>query len=184
MDARVKPGHDGCVVLRRFYSRHAVTISPHDLREFLGKHSALPKSEGAGKTGCALHPRSRVQAAHRKTHTSIQVQRKHSGLPRAMVLRLTSRSPWRPAFLPPSPLRSVCFSKDLTPASGRRDHTISPSASRADRRQHIRVHRIPPRVRDVAQRPSHRVRRAELCHGFARRDEAEYFSREDWTGFD
>jgi hypothetical protein len=32
-------------------------------------------------------------------HTSIQVQRKHSGLPRAMVLRLISRSPWRPGFL-------------------------------------------------------------------------------------
>jgi hypothetical protein len=36
------------------------------------------KTEGAGKTGCALHPRSRVQSAQRKAHTSIQVQRKHS----------------------------------------------------------------------------------------------------------
>ena len=27
----------------------------------------------------------------------------------------------------------------------------------------ISVHRIPPRVRDVRERPSHRVRRAELC---------------------
>jgi hypothetical protein len=34
-----------------------------------------------------------------ETHTSIQVQRKHSGLPRAMVLRFISRSPWRPGFL-------------------------------------------------------------------------------------
>jgi len=31
--------------------------------------------------------------AHQETHTSIQVQRKHSGLPCAMALRLTSRSP-------------------------------------------------------------------------------------------
>src|SRR4051794_3246706 len=37
------------------------------------------KTEGAGKTGCALHPRSHVQDAQSKTHTSIQVQRKHSG---------------------------------------------------------------------------------------------------------
>jgi hypothetical protein len=29
-------------------------------------------SEGAGKTGCLLHPRSRVQFAQTKVHTSIQ----------------------------------------------------------------------------------------------------------------
>jgi hypothetical protein len=29
-------------------------------------------SEGAGKTGCALHPRSRVRFALKKMHTSIQ----------------------------------------------------------------------------------------------------------------
>src|SRR4051812_40098385 len=29
--------------------------------------------KGAGKAGCALHPRSRVQNALEKTHTSIQV---------------------------------------------------------------------------------------------------------------
>ena len=43
--------------------------------------------------------------------------------------------------------------QNLTPASGRRDHTISPYASRAVRRQHIRVHRIPPRVRDDREPP-------------------------------
>jgi hypothetical protein len=31
----------------------------------------------------------------KKTHTSIQVQRRHSGIPCAMALRLTSRSPRR-----------------------------------------------------------------------------------------
>src|ERR1700730_15805171 len=45
-----------------------------------------PPVEGAGKAGCALPPRSRVQNVHKNTHTSIQVQRKHSGLPCAMVL--------------------------------------------------------------------------------------------------
>src|SRR6266478_2653611 len=53
----------------------------------------LRPKEGAGNAGCALHPRSRVQDAQRKTHTSIQVQRRHSGIPRAMVLRLMPRSP-------------------------------------------------------------------------------------------
>jgi hypothetical protein len=37
--------------------------------------------EGAGKAGCALHPRSRVPNAQKKTHTSIQVQRRHPAFP-------------------------------------------------------------------------------------------------------
>src|SRR5437588_2588501 len=41
-------------------------------------------SEGAGKTGCALHPRSRVHLHTKNAYTSIQVQRKHSGLPEGL----------------------------------------------------------------------------------------------------
>jgi hypothetical protein len=58
-------------------------------------HVAPRKTEGAGKAGCALHPRSRVQDVHKNTHTSIQVQRRASGLPCAMALRLIARSPRR-----------------------------------------------------------------------------------------
>ena len=54
-------------------------------------------------------------------------------------------SPRRPAFLPPSP---ALLSANLTPASGRQDHTSSPSAARAIRQRRISVHRIPPRGRD------------------------------------
>ncbi len=54
-----------------------------------------PKTEGAGNAGCALHPRSRVQNCAKEPHTSIQVQRKHSGIPRAMALRLMACSPRR-----------------------------------------------------------------------------------------
>ena len=51
---------------------------------------APKKEEGAGKAGCALHPRSRVPMhMHNKTHTSIQVQRKQSGFPCAMVLTVS-----------------------------------------------------------------------------------------------
>jgi len=42
----------------------------------------------------------------------------------------------------------------LTPASGRQNHTTSPSASARFVKRTARVHRIPPRVDDVAQRPS------------------------------
>jgi len=55
--------------------------------------------EGAGDAGCALHPRSRVQSARVKTHTSIQVQRKHSDIPHAMALRLMARAPRRRILL-------------------------------------------------------------------------------------
>ncbi|SHG76911.1 hypothetical protein SAMN05443248_2600 [Bradyrhizobium erythrophlei] len=45
-------------------------------------------------------------------------------------------------------------SANLTPASGCQDHTSSPSAASNARQARRRVHRIPPRVRDVASRPS------------------------------
>ena len=45
-------------------------------------------------------------------------------------------------------------SANLTPASGRQDHTTSPSASAPFVQQRLRVHRIPFRVDDVGQRPS------------------------------
>ena len=56
------------------------------------------------------------------------------------------------AFLSPSPLRSLLL-KSLTPASRRQDHTTSPSAICAVRHLRIRVHRIPPRVRDDREPP-------------------------------
>ena len=77
------------------------------------------------------------------------------------------------AFLPPSPAKVA--STDLTPASGRQDHTTSPSgpvSTKATRRfwyqsrrsfseggsaslvvRHCRVHRIPPHVRDDRETP-------------------------------
>ena len=74
-------------------TEYAVAIPRHGLPEVCIFVCPSSKTEGAGKTGCALHPRSRVQMRTAKTHTSIQVQRKHSGLPCAVVLRLTSCSP-------------------------------------------------------------------------------------------
>src|SRR6476620_295711 len=44
-------------------------------------------------------------------------------------------------------------SANLAPAPGRQDHTTSPSVISAFRQPHHRVHRIPPRVRDVRNAP-------------------------------
>jgi hypothetical protein len=46
-------------------------ISRHELPEAASSF-ALQKFEGTGKTGCLLHPRSRVRFALTKLHTSIQ----------------------------------------------------------------------------------------------------------------
>jgi hypothetical protein len=95
----------------------------------VGEHSRPLRTEGAGKTGCALHPRSRVQNAHSKN------AHEHTGS--AETLRPSLRSgfngflralPGDRAFLPPSPSRKN-FRENLTPASGCQDHTTSPSAS-------------------------------------------------------
>jgi hypothetical protein len=104
------------------------------LRNFSPSHQA----EGAGKAGCALHPRSRVQDAQKNAHTSIQVQRRQSGLPCAMVLRLISCSSRRSGLFVTVVLRNLARSapgwadlppRDLTPASRRQNHTTSPSAA-------------------------------------------------------
>jgi hypothetical protein len=80
------------VVQLHFHSQTCFRdLAAHSARVLLLTSHPL-KSEGAGKAGCALHPRSRVQMHTAKTHTSIQVQRRTSGLPCAMVLRLTSCS--------------------------------------------------------------------------------------------
>ena len=61
----------------RFASRIAMTIdtasrSRGALRPRFAVRFALFETEGAGKTGCLLHPRSRVRFAQTKLHTSIQ----------------------------------------------------------------------------------------------------------------
>jgi hypothetical protein len=135
-------------------------------------------NEGAGNAGCALRPRSRVQNARKKTHTSIQVQRRHSGIPCAMALRLMPRSPRRrirlvtvAAGLMAHWIRSDrCRHRQLGTSNGCRDHTVlpyaesavvlragSPLTSELALRHRcaptLRVHRIPSRVRDDRDTP-------------------------------
>jgi hypothetical protein len=52
----------GWIRSRALVARDARALQPHIVP---------PKTEGAGKAGCALHPRSRVQDVHKNTHTSI-----------------------------------------------------------------------------------------------------------------
>src|SRR3981189_3601883 len=99
---------------------------------------ALPPKEGVGNAGCPLHPRSRVHfvlVERTRVTTStpespgIPARNGFNGLCRAL--------PGDRALLPPSSTDYVLSkpgwadlnSVNLTPASGRQDHTILPSAS-------------------------------------------------------
>jgi hypothetical protein len=90
---------------------------------FARKFSRPGNSEGAGKTGCALHPRSRVHKKVEVAHTSIQVQRKHSGLPCAMALRLITCSPRRSGFVCHRRPADIAGLRPVGPASPPRNLT-------------------------------------------------------------
>jgi hypothetical protein len=117
------------------------------------------KTEGAGKAGCRSHPWSACskKARGRTTGTS-----RTTGLPCAMVLRLIRDLPGDRALLPPS---SADRSADLTPALGRQDHTISPSAICCSSRNTSRPSHPAPNVRDDREAPLMWVRDARE-HGF------------------
>ena len=141
------------------------------------------KSEGAGKTGCLLHPRSRVRFAQTKLHTSIQGSGSIPAFPAQWLYGLLRALPGERLSCHRR-LEKLRFSQDLTPAPRRQDHTTSPYARAAHVSRSSRVHRISPRVRDDGQRPSSAVRRAELCRLICVRTKAEYFCAKGWTGFE
>jgi hypothetical protein len=107
-----------------------------------------------------------------------QVTPESPGIPRAMVYGLYVISPVI-GFL--ATVADGVASANLTPAPRRQDHTISPSASGALVRSTVRVHRIPPRVRDVRETPLRLGRDGcgyKVIWVFGK---TEYFFKRDWT---
>ncbi len=116
------------------------------------KNTLPHEKRGAGKTGCAPHPRSRRLCATRYAayeHTGLA---EASGLPCAMALRLIRFRPGDRLFCHHRRCR-LSPAADLTPAPGRRTQTISPYATAALVSRSLRVHRSLPHVRDDGQRP-------------------------------
>jgi hypothetical protein len=109
--------------------RRAMTIgydfsfSRHTAPEFFVNSLRPENKEGAGKTGCALHPRSRVQICAKKRTRAYRFSGSSPAFPTQWFYGLLRAPPGDRAFLPPSPTNC---SVDLTPASGRQDHTASP----------------------------------------------------------
>src|SRR5467141_1907531 len=86
----------------------------------------FPGHKGAGKTGCLLHPRSRVRFAQTKVHTSIQGSGNTPAFPAQWLYGLLRALPGERLFCH---RRRQILLRDLTPAPRRQDHTTSPSAS-------------------------------------------------------
>ena len=136
--------------------RHKSAIPRRDAPE-LCMILRLPKTRAQGKPGarCTRSLVCKVLVAHERRHyrstgfTRPSLRNGFNGLLRAL--------PGDRAFLPPS---STDNSANLTPASGRQDHTTSPSASASFVRALLRawccrVHCIPcPTSVTIAIRPS------------------------------
>ena len=117
--------------------------------------------EGAGKTGCLLHPRSRVRFCANKNGTRAYRA--------ARAFRPSLRNGFTAYFVlfpENGSFASVVdgtFPANLAPAPRRPNHTTSPYASGAYVYRAISVHRISPHVRDDREAPLICARRAELC---------------------
>ncbi len=160
----------------RFNSRtaqgaHFRLLAARDARGLLRFHP--PKIEGAGKAGCALHPRSRVQTAQRKC------AHEHTGS--AESIRPSLRNGFT-AYNVLSPATGFVatvadgYLRQLDASIGASEpHAFAVRIRRARQLQHPRPPHPTARFVTIAIRPSHRVRRRELCPRFARRDEAKYF---------
>jgi hypothetical protein len=140
-------------------SGHSFAISPHVLREVLGFIPAPEKSEGAGNTGRAMRPQPRVQLkeAHERSHHGHTGITRHS--PRNGFNGLYVLSPV--TGLVCHRRRRNCFRQLDASVGASGPHAFAVRLS-AVRYRRIRVHRIPPRVRDDREPPLCGTRRGNL----------------------
>ena len=97
---------------------YVFAFSRHDLSEFYRSFRPLSKARAQGKPGAR---RTRGLACHvhkESAHTSIQVRRRHPGLPCAMVLRLIRARPGETLLLCHHHPRSAFASHGLTTSIG------------------------------------------------------------------
>ncbi len=117
----------------------------------------VPLKEGAGKTGCALHPRSRVQMHIKKRTRAYRFSGNTPAFPAQWLYDLSRALPGERLFCL---RRRRDIPANLTPAPRRRDHTTSPYAINA-LVQHAYAHLTlpastasPPAFVTIAKRPS------------------------------
>jgi hypothetical protein len=146
-----------CTSISIFKQPPCAVTTPRSRRAFrasFAEHIALSNQRAQGMPG-ARCARSLVCELRKHTSVVTTVTPGSPGIPRAMVLTASfALSPVSRACLPPSSPRSLLL-KNLTPASGRQDHTTSPSTSAPFVKGAARVHRIPHSTSvTIAIRPS------------------------------
>ena len=115
-----------------------------------------------------------------RRHTSIQVKRRHPAFPARWVTAYFALSP-ATGFL--ATVIKRILPQNLAPASGRQDHTTSPSVSATLVSRSFRVHRISPRVRDDRDPPLSSGETRGVKPLICPTAKAEYFQQEGWTYF-
>jgi hypothetical protein len=170
----------------------------------------FPPSPIRGSRECRVRAAPAVSCAKlcEKTHTSIQVQRKHSGIPHAIVLRLISRSPRRrirlvtvaAGLMAIQSGRIELATGSLTPATGARTtrfcrtHQRRSSCAPVDRSRETRPATpfradaaastaSPPAFVTIAIRPSCRERTGRAGSADLPDGTSGIFSLEGLTGF-
>jgi hypothetical protein len=114
-------------------------VSAFSRRSLRPRFAEIPFPQARGSRECRVHAAPAVSCARMRkyTHTSIQVQPEHSGIPCAMALRLMPRSPWRRIRLASIAAGLMAKSigldrsrhRQLGTSHGCRDHTVLPYAS-------------------------------------------------------
>jgi hypothetical protein len=130
-------------IIRRRASYSQTRIRDLAARWARGLHY-LPPKEGVGNAGCPLHPRSRVHFVLVERTRVTTSTPEHPAFPHAMVLTAyVVLSPVTGLFCHRRQRISFCHCpvgpikhpQNLTPASGRQDHTILPSAASVSRQR-------------------------------------------------
>ena len=138
---------------------------PRSRRVFCARFAGTSRplqSEGAGNAGRPMRPIAACAIiVVERTRVSQVTPEFTQHSPRNGFNGFLRALPGDRAFLPPSPLRSLLL-KNLTPASGRQDHTPSPSASAPFVRSASASTASHPASVTIAIRPSSGTRRGEF----------------------
>ena len=149
--SEVKPG----TTWRYILAAHCARALPETSRHL--------QTEGAGKTGCALHPRSRVRFALSRLHTSIQGSGEHPAFPAQWLYGLCRALPGDEFLVDSVAAVQLSPTRQLDTCNGCQDHTVLPYAFVALRLRDISVHRNPSNVRDDGRRPLSGTGWANIC---------------------
>jgi hypothetical protein len=137
-------------------------------------------TEGAGKTGCALHPRSRVQIRNKRKRTrAYRFSGNTPAFPAQWFYDLLRALPGDRAFLPPS----LCELAKLSASVGAPGpHDFAVRSSHARQSQLLASTASRPNVRHDGQRPSYRGQDGGVLDSIWAGGKGKYFFEQDWTG--